>query len=325
MTSTRSRSTCSDPAPDRGLAGPDPGRLGLGGGRRPGAPRPRSGPCFPGLAAYYDLAADRFAAAGSVLGMAGAAPPRYSPGEPFPAAPARPGAGQARRGCAMPRPAPAPASACCRRAAGRAATTRRCVPGSWCLPRADRRWPRARVLPARQAAPGWPHRHELRPRRARRAGRVGARRPWTPSTCRSSTSSPSWRVRRARVPALRVRHGGARRGHALAEHRGQPVARVLLQRRAVLLGAAGPAPVPGLHGPGPGPRAGGRRRAAVAEHVPRAHQGRPGRDHRGSGAAHRAPLAGRGGHWPTTSAGCWRCAAATATGSGPSTPCTGST
>jgi hypothetical protein len=38
---------------------------------------------FPGLAAYYDRAADRFAAAGSVLGRAGSAPPRYSPGEPF--------------------------------------------------------------------------------------------------------------------------------------------------------------------------------------------------------------------------------------------------
>jgi hypothetical protein len=38
---------------------------------------------FPGLAAYYDLATDRFAATGSVFGMAGSAPPRYSPGEPF--------------------------------------------------------------------------------------------------------------------------------------------------------------------------------------------------------------------------------------------------
>jgi hypothetical protein len=38
---------------------------------------------FPGLAAYYDMAADRFGAAGSVLGNAGAAPPRYSAGEHF--------------------------------------------------------------------------------------------------------------------------------------------------------------------------------------------------------------------------------------------------
>jgi hypothetical protein len=38
---------------------------------------------FPGLAAYYDMAADRFAAAGSALGMAGAVPPRYSAGEQF--------------------------------------------------------------------------------------------------------------------------------------------------------------------------------------------------------------------------------------------------
>jgi len=38
---------------------------------------------FPGLAAYYDMAADRFAAAGSVSGMAGAEPPRYSAGEQF--------------------------------------------------------------------------------------------------------------------------------------------------------------------------------------------------------------------------------------------------
>jgi hypothetical protein len=38
---------------------------------------------FPGLAAYYDLAADRFAASGSVFGMAGSAPPRYSAGEQF--------------------------------------------------------------------------------------------------------------------------------------------------------------------------------------------------------------------------------------------------
>ena len=38
---------------------------------------------FPGLAAYYDMAGDRFAAAGSVLGRAGAAPPRYSAGEHF--------------------------------------------------------------------------------------------------------------------------------------------------------------------------------------------------------------------------------------------------
>jgi hypothetical protein len=38
---------------------------------------------FPGLAAYYDRAADRFAAAGRALGRAGAAPPRYSAGEQF--------------------------------------------------------------------------------------------------------------------------------------------------------------------------------------------------------------------------------------------------
>jgi hypothetical protein len=38
---------------------------------------------FPGLAAYYDRAADRLAAAGSMFGMAGAAPPRYSAGEQF--------------------------------------------------------------------------------------------------------------------------------------------------------------------------------------------------------------------------------------------------
>ena len=38
---------------------------------------------FPGLAAYYDLAADRFAAAGTIFGMAGSAPPRYSAGEQF--------------------------------------------------------------------------------------------------------------------------------------------------------------------------------------------------------------------------------------------------
>lgn len=38
---------------------------------------------FPGLGPYYDLAGERFAAAGSVLGFAGAAPPRYSPGERF--------------------------------------------------------------------------------------------------------------------------------------------------------------------------------------------------------------------------------------------------
>ena len=38
---------------------------------------------FPGLGAYYDRADERFAAAGSVLGIAGAAPPSYSPGEQF--------------------------------------------------------------------------------------------------------------------------------------------------------------------------------------------------------------------------------------------------
>jgi hypothetical protein len=38
---------------------------------------------FPGLAAYYDRAAERFAATGSVLGLAGSPPPRYSPGEQF--------------------------------------------------------------------------------------------------------------------------------------------------------------------------------------------------------------------------------------------------
>jgi hypothetical protein len=38
---------------------------------------------FPGLGAYYDRSGDRFAASGSVIGRAGAAPPRYSPGEPF--------------------------------------------------------------------------------------------------------------------------------------------------------------------------------------------------------------------------------------------------
>jgi hypothetical protein len=38
---------------------------------------------FPGLAAYYDRAADRFAATGSVIGTAGAAPPRYAGGEHF--------------------------------------------------------------------------------------------------------------------------------------------------------------------------------------------------------------------------------------------------
>jgi hypothetical protein len=38
---------------------------------------------FPGLAAYYDQAAERFAAAGSVLGVAGSAPPPYSAGEQF--------------------------------------------------------------------------------------------------------------------------------------------------------------------------------------------------------------------------------------------------
>jgi hypothetical protein len=38
---------------------------------------------FPGLAAYYDAAARRFAAAGSVFGTAGAPPPAYSAGEQF--------------------------------------------------------------------------------------------------------------------------------------------------------------------------------------------------------------------------------------------------
>jgi hypothetical protein len=38
---------------------------------------------FPGLGAYYDRAGQRFAAAGSVLGIAGSAPPHYSPGEEF--------------------------------------------------------------------------------------------------------------------------------------------------------------------------------------------------------------------------------------------------
>jgi hypothetical protein len=38
---------------------------------------------FPGLGAYYDRAGERFAAGGSVVGMAGAPPPRYSAGEEF--------------------------------------------------------------------------------------------------------------------------------------------------------------------------------------------------------------------------------------------------
>jgi hypothetical protein len=38
---------------------------------------------FPGLGAYYDRACERFAAAGAVLGRAGAAPPSYSAGEQF--------------------------------------------------------------------------------------------------------------------------------------------------------------------------------------------------------------------------------------------------
>jgi hypothetical protein len=38
---------------------------------------------FPGLARYYDQAADRFAASGAVIGTAGVAPPRYSPGCQF--------------------------------------------------------------------------------------------------------------------------------------------------------------------------------------------------------------------------------------------------
>jgi len=38
---------------------------------------------FPGLASYYDLAADRFSAAGARLGAAGSQPPRYSAGEQF--------------------------------------------------------------------------------------------------------------------------------------------------------------------------------------------------------------------------------------------------
>jgi hypothetical protein len=38
---------------------------------------------FPGLARYYDQAGDRFSATGSIIGTAGAAPPRYSPGQDF--------------------------------------------------------------------------------------------------------------------------------------------------------------------------------------------------------------------------------------------------
>jgi len=38
---------------------------------------------FPGLARYYDHARARFTAAGSIIGTAGAAPPRYSPGAAF--------------------------------------------------------------------------------------------------------------------------------------------------------------------------------------------------------------------------------------------------
>jgi hypothetical protein len=38
---------------------------------------------FPGLARYYDHARDRFRTTGSIIGTAGAAPPRYSPGQDF--------------------------------------------------------------------------------------------------------------------------------------------------------------------------------------------------------------------------------------------------
>jgi len=38
---------------------------------------------FPGLARYYDQARDRFSATGSIIGTAGAAPLRYSPGQDF--------------------------------------------------------------------------------------------------------------------------------------------------------------------------------------------------------------------------------------------------
>jgi hypothetical protein len=52
--------------------------------------QPHQRAAFPGLALYYDQARDRFAASGSILATAGAAPPSYSPGcqfrLPFPVA-----------------------------------------------------------------------------------------------------------------------------------------------------------------------------------------------------------------------------------------------
>jgi hypothetical protein len=45
--------------------------------------QPHQRAAFPGLARYYDQARDRFAASGSILATAGAAPPSYSPGRQF--------------------------------------------------------------------------------------------------------------------------------------------------------------------------------------------------------------------------------------------------
>jgi hypothetical protein len=71
-----------DPAPDAGLLDRIPAGWDWVVDDDRGHQAPQRA-LFPGLAAYYDLAADRFSAAGSVLGRAGAAPPRYSAGEPF--------------------------------------------------------------------------------------------------------------------------------------------------------------------------------------------------------------------------------------------------
>ena len=219
---------------------------------------------FPGIAAYYDGADERFAAAGAHIGAAGAPPPAYSPAAEF--------------RLAVPGPARARARELLTAGGG------------------SRRWPFIAVLPAGSGprsdypslrswklllsafAARWPGAGFCLLGKLRADTRTSTSFPtaeldqfralpgvvdavdWGPGRPAGGRRS----LRPAGLPAHGLCHGRPGGGHTVAGDLGQPLARVLLQRGALLLGAAGHPPLPGVPPVRPRPRTGRRRRVPLA-------------------------------------------------------------